>query len=169
MAYTKTTWVNETLAGAERFDIKEDNGDAFKADMQIVLATTVTLAGTELNATNLNHIEQGIEDAHSTAQELRSTDEGTLPSTGTGVEIYYDGTRSTVVSIDRATNTHKVLRIQGLPSVILVGNSAPSDGVLFYATGLGTMMFYLDEAGENIKIRVQKSDGSYKTATIAMV
>ena len=169
MAYTPVTWVDEVLAGAERFDIKDNGGTPIHENTQIVLATTVTVAGTSIDAANMNHIEQGIADAHSTAQELRSTDEGTLPSTGTGVEIYYDGTRSTLVSIDRATNTHKVLRVQGLPTVVLVGNSAPSDGVLFYATGLGTMAFYLDESGNTIKIRVNKSDGTFKTATIAMV
>ena len=63
MSYTKTTWADETLSGAERFDIKENGGDAFKANMQIVLATGVTAAGTAVTAAHMNHIEEGIEDA----------------------------------------------------------------------------------------------------------
>lgn len=66
MAYTKTTWVDEVLSGAERFEIKDNVGaapDAFAdlANCQIVLKTTVTTAGTPINAANLNNIENGIE------------------------------------------------------------------------------------------------------------
>ena len=61
--YTKTTWVDEVLASAERFDIKENAGTAFKSNMQIVLATTVNTPGTSVNAANLNHLEQGVADA----------------------------------------------------------------------------------------------------------
>jgi dihydrofolate reductase len=67
MSYTKTTWTDEVLAGAERFDIKENGGAAFKATMQIVLSTAVSVAGTSVNAANMNHIEQGIYDARDVA------------------------------------------------------------------------------------------------------
>lgn len=57
MPYTKNTWVDEVLAAAARYDILEDGGGAFKADMQINLATTVTQAGSALNALKMNNIE----------------------------------------------------------------------------------------------------------------
>ncbi len=65
MAYTKTTWVDEVLSGAERFAIKDNVGaapDAWAdlANCQITLATTVTTPGTSMNAANLNNIENGI-------------------------------------------------------------------------------------------------------------
>lgn len=63
MAYSKTTWVDEVLAGAERFDIKEDGGSLTHGNMQILLKTTVSTPGTSVNATNLNHLEQGVADA----------------------------------------------------------------------------------------------------------
>lgn len=67
MAYTKTNWVDEVLAGDERFEILDNAGaavDAF-ADLencQIALATAITTSGTPVNAANLNNIEEGIED-----------------------------------------------------------------------------------------------------------
>jgi len=67
MAYIKTVWEDEVLDGAERFEILKDAGgavDAFGdlAECQIQLETTVTSAGTPLSASNLNNIENGIED-----------------------------------------------------------------------------------------------------------
>lgn len=61
MAYTKTTWVDEVLAGAERFDIKDNVGTPIYSNVQIVLATSVTTTGTSVNAANLNNMEDGIE------------------------------------------------------------------------------------------------------------
>ena len=43
--------------------------------------------------------------------------------------------------------------------------SAPTDSNL----GNSTVTIYLDETGNNLKFRVRKSDGTYKTATLAMV
>jgi hypothetical protein len=60
MAYSKTTWQDEVLAGAERFDIKENDGTPINENVQIVLATEETTVGTPVNADNLNNIENGI-------------------------------------------------------------------------------------------------------------
>jgi hypothetical protein len=67
MAYTKTVWEDEVLSGAERFEILDNAGAAVDAwadlaECQIRLATSVTTAGTALDATHLNNIEDGIED-----------------------------------------------------------------------------------------------------------
>lgn len=62
MPYTKTTWVDEILDGAERFDIKDNLGTDIETNVQIVLKTSVTTPGTPIDAENLNKIEQGIYD-----------------------------------------------------------------------------------------------------------
>lgn len=72
MAYTKTVWNDEVLAGAERFEIKDNVGaapDAFAdlANCQIVLKTSVTTPGTSIDAAKLNNMETGIEAAHTGA------------------------------------------------------------------------------------------------------
>lgn len=59
--YTKNTWQNEILAGAERYDIKEDGGAAFKSDMQILLSTSVSQAASSFDAERMNNIENGID------------------------------------------------------------------------------------------------------------
>jgi hypothetical protein len=59
--YTKTTWLDEVLAAAERYNILENGGGAFKANMQINLATGVTQAGTTANAARMNNIENGVD------------------------------------------------------------------------------------------------------------
>ena len=43
-------------------------------------------------------------------------------------------------------------------------SSAPTDGDMFNSS----ICFYLDEAGNNLKVRVKYSDGTLKTATIAL-
>jgi hypothetical protein len=59
--YTKNTWQDEILSGAERYDIKEDGGTSFKSDMQIVLKTGVTQAGTLVDADKMNNLENGLD------------------------------------------------------------------------------------------------------------
>lgn len=75
--YTKNTWVDEVLAGAERFDIKEDGGAAIHSNTQIVLATGVTTAGTPVDASKMNNIENGV-DAIDTRVNNLSPDSQTL-------------------------------------------------------------------------------------------
>lgn len=57
MPYTKNTWLDEILAGDARYNILEDGGGAFKSTMRINLSTSVTQAGTALNAARMNNIE----------------------------------------------------------------------------------------------------------------
>ena len=60
MAYEKSTWVDETLSGNERYDIATNDGTAINSNVQITLATPVAVAGTAVDAAKMNHIEQGI-------------------------------------------------------------------------------------------------------------
>lgn len=59
--YTKGVWVDELLAGAERYDIKTDSGTAIESNVQVELVTSVTTAGTSLDAARMNNIEEGID------------------------------------------------------------------------------------------------------------
>lgn len=73
--YTKNTWTNEVLSGAERYTIKENAGATFKDDMQIVLKTAVSTPGTALSATLMNNLENGLDalDTKVAGQEASST------------------------------------------------------------------------------------------------
>ena len=59
--YTKNTWVDELLSGAERYDIKTDGGTPVESNVQISLATVVATAGTAVSAATMNNIENGID------------------------------------------------------------------------------------------------------------
>jgi hypothetical protein len=91
--YTPLTWTDEILAGAERFDIKENGGAAFKSTMQIVLSTGVTTPGTAVNAANMNHIEGGVSAAR--------TDINTILHSNWVVTIALNGTVA-LATTDRA-------------------------------------------------------------------
>jgi len=71
--YTKKTWIDEVLAGDERFDIKTNAGAAIEENVQIELLTTVTTPGTPLNADNLQNIEDGIDAIDTRVDTLEST------------------------------------------------------------------------------------------------
>ena len=67
MTYTKTVWADEVLDGVERFEVLDNAGAAVDdlaelAQCQIKLKTAITTAGTAVDATALNNIEEGIED-----------------------------------------------------------------------------------------------------------
>lgn len=67
MAYTRTTWVDEVLAGAERFNIEDNTGGDLHMNSQITLATGITTAGTTVDAAKLNNIEVGLVNIHTGA------------------------------------------------------------------------------------------------------
>jgi len=75
MPYEKTTWVNEILDGAERFDIKDNTGTPIHENVQIVLRTPVITPGTPVDADNLNKIEEGI---YQVTQAVETAREDTL-------------------------------------------------------------------------------------------
>ena len=59
--YTKGVWVDEVLVGTEQYQVKDDNGDVVYANAEISLANNIVIAGTPVNAANMNHIEEGID------------------------------------------------------------------------------------------------------------
>jgi hypothetical protein len=87
--YTKSTWVDEILAGDARYDIKEDDGTPITNDAQIDLATVVTVAGTTVDATKMNNLETGV-DALDTLVAAMST-----PTTDAENDFQVGGTGGT--------------------------------------------------------------------------
>ncbi len=63
MTYTPTTWVDEIPAETpEKYTITDDDLGEIAASATIALATEPGTPGTAVNATNLNHLEQGLVD-----------------------------------------------------------------------------------------------------------
>jgi len=72
--YTKNTWVDEVLADTEAYEVIKTGGGAIAnvselADVEINLTTSVAIAGSPVNASRMNNIENGI-DAIDTAMEF---------------------------------------------------------------------------------------------------
>jgi hypothetical protein len=59
--YTSNTWTDETLTGAVRYDILEDDDTPISENVQINLATSVAVAGSDVDADKMNNIEAGID------------------------------------------------------------------------------------------------------------
>lgn len=59
--YIKTTWVDEVLVGAERYNILDNGGAAINSNVQIALATPVSVAGSGVTATRMNNLENGVD------------------------------------------------------------------------------------------------------------
>lgn len=102
--YTKgSTAVDEILAGAELYNILESGGGAFKSNMQINLATSVTQAGTGLTAARWNNVETGID--------------GLDSKVAVAIDIYQTGGSSTAFTLTTispapALATNEVLRVK---------------------------------------------------------
>lgn len=69
MTYIRTNWTDEILIGAERFKILNNTNVAVSAwaelqNCQVQLVNVVDVAGTPLDASHLNNLEQGVVDAN---------------------------------------------------------------------------------------------------------
>lgn len=93
MPYTKTDWENEVPATSPvRYTLRDVNGDVLYDDVTIDLKTSVT-AGTPLDSTNLNKIEQGLEDVFGLAENIATAQllDGVLSADATGRAKMADG------------------------------------------------------------------------------
>jgi hypothetical protein len=60
--YTKNTWVDEVLATTPtKYQVKNDAGTEVYAGAEISLATAVSVAGSPVNATRMNNIDDGLD------------------------------------------------------------------------------------------------------------
>jgi hypothetical protein len=87
--YTKNTWTDEVLASDERYNILDNGGSTLYASTQLVLATSVTQAGTAVDATKMNNIENGIDTIDTALSDRGLPHFLTSPLTSTS----YDGDR----------------------------------------------------------------------------
>lgn len=76
--YTKNTWADEVLAGDERYNILDDNGDPIESTVQIELATAVAQAGTAVDAARMNNIEDGIDAIDDRLDDLETFVDGSV-------------------------------------------------------------------------------------------
>lgn len=82
MAYTKTPWFDRAVQFATRYlkSGETSSGVTLTAD-----PGTVTQAGTPVNAANLNKLEQGVFDAHVTADAAQKRSSGTISDFNTAL------------------------------------------------------------------------------------
>jgi hypothetical protein len=59
--YTKNAWVDEVLAGPERYNTLTNAGAAIDSNIQIVLNTGVSVAGSGVTAARMNNLEDGVD------------------------------------------------------------------------------------------------------------
>lgn len=76
--YTKNTWVDEVLADDARYDIKEDDGTPIQETVQVVLSTGVTTAGSPVNASRMNNLENGLDAVDTLLAILNELPDGTM-------------------------------------------------------------------------------------------
>lgn len=90
--YTKNTWVDEVLATAAKYQVKDDSEDVVYVAADITLSTEVVTAGSPLSAARMNNIEGGI-DALDTLIDALST----------LVDIHGAAEKTTLVNADEMT------------------------------------------------------------------
>ena len=139
--YTKNTWTDELLAGAARYDIKEDGGTGFKSNMRIDLATSVTTAGTEVNASRMNNIESGIDTLDdalnvyttggtSTAYTL-TTPQASALATGEFWRVKFHATAGTTPTLNRDSKGAKSLKYFSAGSKVAITSAVVYAGMVF--------------------------------------
>lgn len=128
--YTKNTWTDEVLGGAERYDIKEGGGTAFKSNMQIGLVTPVAVAGTPVNAARMNNLENGVDTLDdalnvyttggtSTAYTL-TTPQASALSTGEFWRVKFHTAAGTTPTLNRDSKGAKSLKYYSAGSKVAV-------------------------------------------------
>jgi hypothetical protein len=132
MAYTKTTWSDEVPGETPvKYTITGDVEGEISASATIELATAPT-AGTPLNATNLNHIEQGIADVEAATVPAILTAKGDLVSASAAGTVAILG-----VGTDGQTLVADSGETSGLKWGSGIAGLVTTKGDLIAATGAG--------------------------------
>lgn len=100
MAYTKTNWLARTGTGLNKYKDTNDNNRILAL---VHSPDSITQQGTPLSAENLNKMEQGIYDAHVTADGAVQKSGGELKDTVTTFSEA-TGTRSNIASGEKTSN-----------------------------------------------------------------
>jgi hypothetical protein len=115
MSYSKTIWVDEVLAGAERFNIKDNVGTPINTNVQVELATAVTTPGTSVNASNLNNIEQGIADLDTHLGALDTDNDNVAEHADLADSAPWGGITDKPTSFNPIVHTHPWSDVTGGP------------------------------------------------------
>lgn len=154
MAYNKTTWVDRDVQYPNRF---AKSGETSTQVTLTASAGTVTQEGTEVNATNLNKMEQGIKDAHDLVATAQTTADGKVNKSGdtmTGAltlsgnptqnahasnKAYVDAGDASLQSQITSLGTSKadVTYVDGKVTALVNGSPAALDTLNELATALG--------------------------------
>jgi hypothetical protein len=152
MTYVPKTWVDESLTGAERFDIKENGGTAFKDNMQIALHTGLLVTpGTLVDADNMNNIEAGIQEALAaadTAQDAADVAHGladAAQATANGMLAGANVLLASIVSTGVAdefdftsiSGSYRKLRLEGSLKYSFTGGTFPANTISLKLNGDG--------------------------------
>ena len=138
--YTKNTWTDEVLGGAERYDIKENGGAAFKSNMQIDLVTPVAVAGTPVNASRMNNLENGVDTLDdalnvyttggtSTAYTL-TTPRASALTTGEMWRVKFHATAGTTPTLNRDSKGAKSLKYYSAGSKVAITSAVVYAGMV---------------------------------------
>jgi multidrug efflux pump subunit AcrA (membrane-fusion protein) len=121
--YTKTTWADEVPASTPvKYSITGDVEGEISASAEIAVVTSVT-PGTALNAANLNHMEDGIEDAQDAADAAQAdadTAQAAADAAQTAADLVQDNLDDTNALID-LMRTHVIITFasQSIPDSTL--------------------------------------------------
>ena len=155
--YTKNTWTDEVLGGAERYDIKENGGAAFKSNMQIDLVTPVAVAGTPVNASRMNNLENGVDTLDdalnvyttggtSTAYTL-TTPKASALTTGEMWRVKFHATAGTTPTLNRDSKGAKSLKYYSAGSKVAITSTTIYAGMVCDVYYDGTDYVVLISAG----------------------
>jgi len=154
--FTKTTVVDEVLAGAERYNILDNGGGTINSNVQINLNTSVSTPGTALNAALLNALENGVDAIDNVVDFQQSTSKVT-PANNDVIPI----------EDSAASYAHKKLLWSNLIAALPIGFSYVfGDGVNNLTTGFkGSIQlpcnFYID----SVALVSSQSSGALLAAT----
>lgn len=182
MSYTRTTWVDEILLGAERFKILNNTGAAVSAfgelaQCQIQLQVGIDTAGTALDAAHLNNIEQGIVDLNTGAglsvKGRASSTSGDIADIVAGTDGYVLRRSGTTIGFGQilaaaiasnAVETAKIINGAVTP-IKLEGSLADpaADRILFFDYSAGTFQWLtvgsgLQLSGTEISVPAASND-----------
>lgn len=154
--YSKTTWVDEVLANAAKYLVKDDAGETVYNNALIELATEVVTAGTGVTAATMQNIEDGI-DALDT--QINDTD-GIADTVDALDNILTDGTGWSLVSDTWTYASATTITVpSGAEGIYSVGDK------IRFKQGAGYKYFYVVTVADTLLTVTGGSDYTVNTPT----
>ena len=104
MAYTKNVWTDQQVERPRTYTVTENQDNTITLQDAFGVATDL---GTPVNATNMNHIEEGIEQCYTDLVQRKSTTSATGNST---IPVYIDATGKVQECSRSIPNTAELLQ-----------------------------------------------------------